>query len=163
MNAILGIDPGLSGALALFDGKTLAIFDTPTTTRTVGKSKKQQIDIYQLGSWLDIHRNRIRFAMIEEVGAMPGQGVTSMFNFGFTTGAIHGALGASAIPLQLVRPNVWKQRFGLIGQDKDASRQAASRLAPAFAHHWPLKKHDGRAEAFLLAFYGSMVENSATS
>jgi crossover junction endodeoxyribonuclease RuvC len=88
---------------------------------------------------------------------MPAQGITSAFNFGFTTGVLHGALAGNQIPMVLVPPSVWKRAYGLIGQDKDASRLAASRLAPAFAQHWPLKKHDGRAEAFLLAHYGSQL------
>lgn len=160
--AILGIDPGLSGALALWNGTTLSVFDVPTIARKVNGKTKQQVDAYQLGNWLDIHRVSIRFAIIEQVNAMPAQGVTSSFNFGYTAGVIQGAVAANQIPMRLVVPSVWKRAFGLIGQDKDASRAAASRLAPKHAEHWPLKKHDGRAEAFLLAFYGAMIENSAT-
>lgn len=152
---ILGVDPGLSGALALYAPHDLTIFDMPTHTVKVGTSTKQQVDAYQLGNWLDMYRTRIKLAVVELVGSMPKQGVTSSFNFGFTTGVIHGCLAANQIPTMLVRPNVWKKAFGLIGQDKDASRQAASRIAPTFACHWPRKKDDGRAEAFLLAVYGS--------
>lgn len=154
-SAILGIDPGVSGALALYDptAHTLVVMDVPTIT----VSKKQRIDSYQVGQFMDLHRASIRFAVIEQVGAMPKQGVTSSFNFGFTTGVLHGALAGNAIPMRTVIPGVWKRAFGLIGQEKDASRQAASRIAPQFAHHWPLKKHADRAEAFLLAYYGSKL------
>lgn len=154
MTGFLGIDPGLHGALALYDGTELTLFDVPTIT----VSKKQKIDAYQLGNWLDLHRNRIARAVIEQVGAMPKQGVTSSFNFGFTTGCLHGLLAGNQIPMVTVLPMMWKRHFGLIGQDKDASRMAASRLAPQFAHQWPLKKHDGRAEAFLMAYYGSKLQ-----
>lgn len=155
---ILGIDPGLHGALALFDGTELTLFDMPLHQVNVNGSKKSSIDLYQLGNWLDLHRNRIRTAVIEQVGAMPKQGVTSSFNFGFTAGAIQGAVAANQIPMVLVRPNIWKRGFGLLGQDKDASRAAASRLAPQHASHWPLKKHVDRAEAFLLAYYGTKLQ-----
>jgi hypothetical protein len=155
----LGIDPGLSGALCLYqaDG-VFAMLDMPTIERKVNGKVKRQLDPYTLGNWLDVHRNGVKFATVEEVGSMPSQGVTSSFNFGFSTGVIHGAVAANQIPLRTVRPGIWKKEFGLLGQDKDASRMAASRLAPHLAHHWPLKKHDGRAEAFLLAVYGSRMQ-----
>ena len=155
--AILGVDPGLSGALALYGSESLTIFDMPTVERKVGGKTKRQIDAYQLGNWLDLHRNVILFTVIEDVHSMPAQGITSAFNFGFSTGVLHGAICANQIPLKLVAPVVWKRHFGLIGQDKDASRLAASRVSPRYSHHWPLKKHDGRAEAFLLAVYGSLL------
>ncbi len=152
----LGIDPGLKGALVLYrPGTDLIVFDVPTISRKVGKSIKPQIDAYQIGNWLDLYRQIIKRAIIEQVGSMPEQGITSAFNFGFTTGCLHGLLAGNKIPMATVLPQVWKRAYGLIGQDKDASRQAASRLAPQYAHHWPLKKHDGRAEAFLMALFGS--------
>jgi hypothetical protein len=161
---ILGVDPGLSGALALYGGPNdLQIFDIPTTQREVNGSLKRQIDPYQLGLWLEIHRHLVAFAMIELVSPMPnkfgkGMGVTSAFTFGFTTGVIHGCIADNQIPIRTVMPAVWKRKFGLIGQGKDASRGAASRLLPKHAGQWPLKKHDGRAEAALLAIYGSLIE-----
>lgn len=152
MKYILGIDPGLSGALARWDGRVAEIIDMPTIEVKVGKAFKRQLDLYALAGWL--YTSTIDLCVIEHVGSMPGQGVTSSFNFGFTAGGIQGVVAASQIPVLLVRPQVWKRAYGLIGQDKDASRAAASRLAPHVAHNWPLKKHDGRAEAFLLAAYG---------
>ena len=155
---ILGVDPGLSGALALLGGDELLVFDIPTVERIVNKKKKRQIDAHNLSLWLECNRLKIALAVIEQVGTMPSQGVTSAFNFGFTTGVIHGILAAVGIPMRTVVPQVWKRKFGLLGQDKDASRQEASRRLPKFAHHWPLKKHDGRAEAALLAVYGRTLD-----
>lgn len=158
-NCILGVDPGLSGACAVLalDGFVCA-FDIPTTTRRVNNKDKRQIDPYQLAGWLEAHRPAIRLAVIEQVGTMPGQGVTSAFNFGFTTGVIHGIIAACGIQIRTVPPQTWKRKFGLLGQNKDASRGEASRRFPQFAHLWPLKKHDGRAEAALLALYGSLTD-----
>lgn len=155
-NWILGVDPGLSGAFAMYlPGQAADVFDIPTTTRRVNNKDKRQIDPYQLTAWLEIQRPLVKFAVIEQVGTMPGQGVTSAFNFGFTTGAIHGIIAACGIEIRTVSPQVWKRKFGLLGQDKDASRGEASRRLPSCAHLWPLKKHDGRAEAVLLAIYGA--------
>jgi len=152
---ILGVDPGLSGAMAMLNAGAVDVFDIPTTTRTVNKKEKRQIDPYQLSAWLEIQRPLIKFAVVEQVGAMPGQGVTSAFNFGFTTGCIHGIIAACGIEIRTVPPQVWKRKYGLLGQNKDASRGEASRRFPQFTHLWQLKKHDGRAEAALLALYGS--------
>jgi len=152
---ILGVDPGLSGAMAMLHAGAVDVFDIPTTTRTVNKKEKRQIDPYQLSAWLEIQRPLIKFAVVEQVGTMPGQGVTSAFNFGFTTGCIHGIIAACGIEIRTVSPQVWKRKYGLIGQNKDASRGEASRRFPEFTHLWSLKKHDGRAEAALLALYGS--------
>jgi len=152
---ILGVDPGLSGAMAMLNAGAVDVFDIPTTTRTVNKKEKRQIDPYQLAAWLEIQRPLIKFAVVEQVGTMPGQGVTSAFNFGFTTGCIHGIIAACGIEIRTVPPQVWKRKYGLLGQNKDASRGEASRRFPQFTHLWQLKKHDGRAEAALLALYGS--------
>lgn len=157
MTAILGIDPGLSGAAALLaGGSVLDLIDLPTVERTVNSKTKRQLDLHQLSAWVELHRGRIDFAVVEMVAAMPGQGVTSSFNFGFTTGAIHGILAACGIQIRTVSPQVWKRHFRLLGQPKDASRAEASRRLPKEAHRWPLKKHDGRAEAVLLALYGGL-------
>jgi len=162
---ILGVDPGLSGCMAMLHKGAVDVFDIPTTTRTVNKKEKRQIDPYQLSAWLEIQRPLIKFAVVEQVGAMPSRGkpgsparamgVTSAFNFGFTTGCIHGIIAACGIEIRTVPPQVWKRKYGLLGQNKDASRGEASRRFPQFTHLWQLKKHDGRAEAALLALYGS--------
>ena len=154
---ILGIDPGLSGACALYGLSSLSVFDAPTTEREVNGKRKRQLDETALATYINVHQPFIRLAILEKVGAMPGQGVTSSFNFGLTYGAIRGILAACGVPFQTVSPQVWKRHFGLLGQPKDASRAEASRRLPGYANLWPLKKHDGRAEAALLALYGSVM------
>lgn len=143
---IIGIDPGLSGAIAVLDeqGVLREAFDMPVF-KIKGKS---QMDVYALGRLLAAVPKPNR-AVIEQVGAMPGQGVTSMFNFGFSTGTVHGVLGAFQIPLTLVTPQRWKGYFRL-GSDKDQSRQAAGRLWPTAAFFGRVKDA-GRAEAALIA------------
>lgn len=151
---ILGIDPGLHGAIALLDPlklKVLEVIDTPLVYR----NGKNEIDVYELGLWLDFRVEHIDFAVIEDVGVMTGQeGRVSMFNFGKNTGIIHGALGTLGIPMYLVKPAVWKSLMGL-SRDKEASRALATKTFPSARDFWPLKKHDGRAEAALLALFGA--------
>lgn len=154
MSHVIGIDPGVTGAIALVTtgGQLVNVFDMPAF-KINGKSK---IDVHQLGSILrDANYDQAR-AVIELVGAMPGQGVTSMFTFGFAAGAVHGAIGALGIPLDTVTPGKWKAHFRL-GKDKDEARQLATRKWP----HGPFsrKKDAGRAEAALIALYA--VETNA--
>lgn len=148
MGNVIGIDPGITGAIALVsdDGVFVACWDMPVF-RIKGKSK---IDVHQLGGILRAANYDQPSAMIELVGAMPGQGVSSMFTFGFATGTLHGAVGALSIPLDTVTPAKWKAHFGL-SKDKDAARQLATRKWP----HGPFSrvKDAGRAEAALIALY----------
>jgi len=167
MSTYLGIDPGLDGALCIYTAPlphaingpagTVDIIDMPTVEIKIGKSIKRRLDYQQVAGWLDIVARGVTLAALEDVTASPQMGVSSAFAFGELYGAVRMAVAANAVPIHLVRPNIWKSRFGLLRQTKDASRAAASRIAPAFSHHWPLKKHDGRAEAFLLAVYGSRM------
>lgn len=150
---ILGIDPGLSGALAFLDAGRLEVHDMPTHTLTVNGKQRRRLDLYQLADLFAESAAQCRLAVVEDVHAMPGQGVSSSFSFGFCAGAVQAIVAAYDVPVQLVRPAVWKRAFGLTS-DKDASRRRASELLPAFADRWPLAKHDGRAEAVLLALYG---------
>lgn len=154
----IGVDPGLSGAVALYDpdGPELHVIDMPTHAITVGRSKRRQLDLYQLGQWFDLHGPSVKRAIIEEVSAMPKQGVSSTFAFGFAAGAVQGIVAAQFIPMQLVRPHQWKRALGLTS-DKDASRRLASRMLPRFSSLWARVKDDGRAEATLLAIYGSKM------
>ena len=154
MSHVIGIDPGVTGAVALVSttGELVNVFDMPAF-KINGKSK---IDVHQLGAILrDANSDHAR-AVIELVGAMPGQSVTSMFTFGFAAGSVHGAVGALAIPLETVTPQKWKAYFRL-GKDKDEARQLATRKWP----HGPFsrKKDAGRAEAALIALYA--VETNA--
>lgn len=167
---IAGIDPGLDGAIAILDpgqskpdpfdlGTNLnnpilvALYDMPTFEIKTNTKKRRQVDVYQVANMVRSHPG-LRLAVIEEVHAMPKQGVTSSFSFGTNYGILLGIVAANAVPMRLVTPRTWKSTFGL-SADKDESRRAASRLMPAEAKHWPLKSNDGRAEAVLLALYGA--------
>lgn len=162
MRYFLGIDPGLSGALAFFDPITneMEVFDMPTHTIKVSKKSKRVINLCELATIVDCRAESTKMAIIEEVGAMPGQGVTSMFSFGFSAGCVQMAVVANYISLRLVRPAIWKKVMG-VKADKDGARQTASRLMPRHARHWPLVKHDGRAEAALLAYYLAQTHGCA--
>ena len=145
----IGIDPGLTGAIALIrNGEFAEVWDMPTMSR--GSRNKQQVNAAEVGKIL--RECPPCPAFIEQVGAMPGQGVSSMFNFGKTAGACEGALGALQIPYSTVTPQKWKKHFGLIGKDKDMARTVAQQLMPSA----PLarKKDCGRADAILIALYG---------
>lgn len=155
MSYFLGIDPGLSGALAFFDpvSNDLQVMDMPTHTITVNAKKKRRLDLNSLdvifSSMLAV---KTTIAVIENVNAMPKQGVTSSFNFGFTAGALNAFLAAKRIPFVSVAPATWK-KIMRVTSDKDATRREASRLMPMHADKWRQVKDDGRAEAALLAYY----------
>lgn len=143
---LLSIDPGNHGAYALFADKQLvAVDDIPNVN---GKINPQL-----LAEQLSIHAGDIQFAVIEKVGAMPGQGVTSMFNFGAAVGQIKGILAAFSIPYTEVAPRAWKASFGLISATKDASRAKALELFPGFAPQLQRKKDVDRAEAILIGLH----------
>ena len=149
---IIGVDPGLTGALAAIDidGNAVAVHDLPV----IRDGKLSWIDGGALQSLLlDITRGTplesVR-AVVERVGAMPKQGISSAFNFGAGFGSVLSILQARAIPIELVTPAVWKRAMGL-GKDKDASLNKARLLFPAA--DLCLRRHDGRAEALLLALW----------
>jgi crossover junction endodeoxyribonuclease RuvC len=145
MKTIIGIDPGATGAIAyIYEDGGVDIEDCPTING--------QPDQYSLAALL---RDRdIKQAFIEQVSAMPGQGVTSMFHFGENFGTWIGAIGAFKIPLIRVTPQKWKKEFGLIGQEKDIARRRAIELFPSMAPNLSRKKDGGRADALLIAEYG---------
>jgi crossover junction endodeoxyribonuclease RuvC len=152
----IGIDPGLNGAIAIRDcsGRTM-IHDMPTTSRQVGRTIKRQLDPAALTTclahdWI----TGTPQAILEQVTASPQMGVTSAFNFGLGYGAVLGVLAGLRVPVRFVRPQEWKAHFRLLKQPKDASRAVASAIDPQYAPLWHLHKHDGRAEAFLLAQFG---------
>jgi crossover junction endodeoxyribonuclease RuvC len=150
---IIGIDPGLDGALAFLFRDTLTILDMPTVTIQRGGKNKRELDLAAIVKALDHGLYVPAHAFVEQVGAMPGQGVSSMFSFGKSYGSILGILAAKRIPYTLVPPVRWKRALA-VPAGKDAARHRASQLLPAFADLWPLVKHDGRAEAALIAHYG---------
>ena len=154
---IIGIDPGLSGSICfLEDGKILDVVEMPTMAE--GKKNKRQVNGSQVCNEIlkrinNVDKKDIR-VIIEQVSAMPGQGVTSMFNFGQSFGILKGICSAMLLPLYFVRPAKWKKYFGLINSDKDASRTKAIEMFPYFSSQLSKKKDSNKADAILIAnFY----------
>jgi crossover junction endodeoxyribonuclease RuvC len=155
MELFLGVDPGVSGALAVLDASSriLLLEDIPTCMR--GKTRTHRIvDASGLSDLLKDFAH-VRTAVVEQVGSMPGQGVSSAFSFGESFGVIRGVLGALAIPVDMVQPQKWKKFFGLTS-DKELCRARAIDLFPTAPLH--RKKDHGRAEALLMAKYA--IEHS---
>ena len=130
---IIGIDPGLSGGIAILDDlKVFDIFDMPVMSE--GKKNKNQLNSAQLVNIIKKHIvSGDTFVIVEQVGAMPGQGVTSMFNFGQTFGSIKGVCAALDLPIFYVRPTKWKKHFELINSSKDASRTKVIEMYPSIS------------------------------
>ena len=138
---ILGIDPGLSGAIAILeDKKVVGIFEMPVMAE--GKKNKRQLNSAQLVNIIreNIGNNDETAVVVEQVNAMPGQGVTSMFNFGQTFGAIKGVCAALELPIFFVRPSKWKKHFELINSSKDSSRTKAIEMYPYLSNQLSKKK-----------------------
>ena len=151
---IIGIDPGLSGAIAILDDiKIFDMFDMPIMSE--GKKNKNQLNSAQLGNIIKRHipENREAYVIVEQVGAMPGQGVTSMFNFGQTFGAIKGICASLNLPIFYVRPAKWKKHFELINASKDASRTKVIEMYPSISERLRKKKDVNKADAILIARY----------
>lgn len=150
---IVGADPGAKGAFAKLDpvNYTVEIFDMPTFEIKTGAKKKTVIDHTGIGNILD--DERIFQLYIEEVNARPGEGVVSSFTFGRNFGTVLGVCGGLKIPVNQIRPAVWKHSLK-VPAEKDAARYRASQLFPQCSKAWARKMDDGRAEATLIAFYG---------
>ena len=154
---IIGIDPGISGSICfLEDGKILEVIEMPVMTE--GKKNKKQVNGAQIYHEFlrKINRkdkdNQIR-VVIEQVSAMPGQGVTSMFNFGQSFGILKGICSAMQLPMFFVRPAKWKKYFNLINSQKDASRTRAIEIFPYFSTQLSKKKDSNKADAILIASF----------
>ena len=153
---IIGIDPGISGSICFFeDGKIIDVVVMPTMTD--GKKNKKQVNgsqIYNeiLKRIIKIEKQNVR-VIIEQVSAMPGQGVTSMFNFGQSFGILKGICSAMQLPMYFVRPAKWKKYFGLINSEKDASRTRAIEMFPYFSSQLSKKKDSNKADAILIAYF----------
>ncbi len=152
---VIGIDPGLSGAIAILENKkVLGIFEMPVMPE--GKKNKRQLNSAQL---VNILRDNVKIneeiaVVVEQVNAMPGQGVTSMFNFGQTFGAIKGVCAALNLPIYLVRPSKWKKHFELINSSKDSSRTKVIEMYPSLSAQLSKKKDVNKSDAILIArFY----------
>ena len=153
---IIGIDPGLSGAIAILEHKkVLNIFDMPVMSE--GKKNKKQLNSALLVSLLreNIVKDQEAVVVVEQVNAMPGQGVTSMFNFGQTFGAIKGICAALELPIFFVRPSKWKKHFELINSSKDSSRTKAIEMYPKLSNQLTKKKDVNKSDAILIARYYS--------
>ena len=149
----IGIDPGLTGAVAVLsaEGSLEALADIPVLTLKVQRGTKQVYDVPGMVALLEPYRGLQVHVSIEESQAMPGQGTRSMLTIGFGYGLWIGILASLELPYTPVRPAIWKRSMGL-GKDKEASRLRAQQLYPGADLR--LKKHHGRAEALLLASYG---------
>ncbi len=149
---VVGIDPGLNGAIAVLqDKKVLSITDMPVMAD--GKKNKRQLNNAQLAEILrknTSEEDEISI-VVEQVNAMPGQGVTSMFNFGQTFGAIKGVCAALQLPIFFVRPSKWKKYFELINSSKDASRTKAIEMYPNLSDQLAKKKDVNKSDAILIA------------
>ena len=151
---IIGIDPGLSGGIAILDDlKIFDIYDMPIMSE--GKKNKNQLNSAQLVNIIkkNIIPSSDTFLIVEQVSAMPGQGVTSMFNFGQTFGSIKGICAALNLPIFFVRPAKWKKHFDLINSSKDASRTKVIEMYPSISPRLSKKKDVNKADAILIARY----------
>ena len=153
---IIGIDPGLSGGIAILDNsKVIELFDMPVMPD--GKKNKRQLNSALLAKMIkdNIKNLEDTVMVVEQVNAMPGQGVTSMFNFGQTFGAIKGICAALGLPIFLVRPAKWKKHFELINSSKDSSRTKAIEMYPFISERLSKKKDVNKSDAILIARYYS--------
>jgi len=153
---IIGIDPGITGSICFFkDGKIIDVVEMPNMAE--GKKNKRQVNGAQIYSEIflrikNFEKKEIK-VVIEQVSAMPGQGVTSMFNFGQSFGVLKGICSAMQLPMYFVRPAKWKKYFNLINSEKDASRTKAIEIFPYFSAELSRKKDSNKADAILLASF----------
>ena len=153
---IIGIDPGLSGAIAILENNEVKrILEIPVMSE--GKKNKRQLNNAQLVNLLKDNIKDFNDAsvVVEQVNAMPGQGVTSMFNFGQTFGAIKGICAALGLPIYFVRPAKWKKHFDLINSSKDASRTKVIEMYPLLSSQLSRKKDVNKSDAILIARFFS--------
>lgn len=153
----IGIDPGLSGAIASYDTDTgaLDVHDVPTYELVRNGKKKREVDLHSCARIIDAMAKPAGSSiLVEQVGSMPGQGVSSVFAFGKVYGILLGISAATFAPLDTVTPAVWKRAMG-VTSSKDGSRAKASALLPRYSGMWSRVKDDGRAEAALIAIYAS--------
>ena len=153
---IIGIDPGISGSICFFeDGKIIEVIEMPVMTE--GKKNKKQVNGAQIYNEflkrINEKKDEEVRVVIEQVSAMPGQGVTSMFNFGQSFGILKGICSAMQLPMFFVRPAKWKKYFNLINSQKDASRTRAIEIFPYFSTQLSKKKDSNKADAILIASF----------
>ena len=153
---VIGIDPGISGSICFFqDGEIKDVVEMPTMIE--GKKNKKQVNGSQIFNEIsekikNMDKKNIK-VVIEHVTAMPGQGVTSMFNFGQSFGILKGICSAMQLSVYFVRPTKWKKYFNLINSEKDASRTRAIEIFPYYSSNLSRKKDSNKADAILIASY----------
>jgi len=153
---VIGIDPGISGSICFFhEGQIIDVVEMPTMAE--GKKNKKQVNGSQIFNEISerikkFEKKNIK-VVIEQVSAMPGQGVTSMFNFGQSFGILKGICSAMQLPMYFVRPAKWKKYFNLINSEKDASRTKAIEIFPYFSGQLSRKKDSNKADAILIASF----------
>jgi len=153
---IIGIDPGITGSICFFEnGKIIDVVEMPNMAE--GKKNKRQVNGAQIYHEIskrikNLEKKDIK-VIIEQVAAMPGQGVTSMFNFGQSFGVLKGICAAMQIPMYFVRPAKWKKYFNLINSEKDASRTKAIEIFPHFSTQLSRKKDSNKADAILISSF----------
>ena len=153
---IIGIDPGILGSICFFkDGKIIDVVEMPNMQE--GKKNKKQVNgaqiFYEISLRIKDIKNEDIKVIIEQVSAMPGQGVTSMFNFGQSFGILKGICSAMQLSMYFVRPAKWKKYFNLINSEKDASRTKAIEVFPYFSSNLSIKKDSNKADAILIASF----------
>ena len=153
---IIGIDPGISGSICFFeDGKITDLVEMPSMAE--GKKNKKQVNAAQIYNEIyirikNLDKKNIKI-VIEQVSAMPGQGVTSMFNFGQSFGVLKGICSAMQLSMYFIRPAKWKKHFSLINSQKDASRTKAIEIFPYISPKLSKKKDGNKADAILISSY----------
>lgn len=152
---IIGIDPGITGAIAILNENLECEGCNDMPVMQLG-ANHQQVNSAELAKILDYWRKKEATVYLEQVTSMPGQGVTSMFNFGMSYGMVQGVCAALGIPVRLIRPNKWKKMAGLIGKAKDEARTLAIQLYPTVSLE--RKKDIGRADALLIGRFGHLAD-----
>ena len=161
---IIAIDPGINGAICSFEnGEVKDVLEMPTMAE--GKKNKRQVNGHQMYNELSYRIKKYNMqninVVVEQVSAMPGQGVTSMFNFGQSFGVIKGICAAMQLPIFFVRPAKWKKHFELINTQKDASRTKAIEMFPKISSILSKKKDSNKADAILIAsFYENIIKHN---
>lgn len=151
---VIGIDPGLSGAIAVINGNDdLMIFDMPTMTVERNGKAKRQVSATELAQILKTAKSDDCHVFVEKVSAMAGQGVTSVFSFGRSFGMLEGILAALHMPVTYVAPATWVKAVHR-GAGKDASRSRAMELFPDNQADFKRVKDDGRSDSALIAYWG---------
>ena len=155
MSFIIGVDPGAAGAIAILEstGKLVHVFDMPAVEVVTGGKAKRRVSPEMLAAELRLYSDQGAVAYVEQVGAMPGQGVSSMFAFGQAFGIVLGVMAGLAIPCQTVTPAKWKKDMKL-NTGKDAARAKAAQVWPTQAGEFKRVKDDGKAEAALIGLWG---------